>query len=72
MKYTELRRGLSPTEAGTYVGSLELLRQFEQAGWVKPFIRGNRLTRYDVRDLDTCIDRLKAGDVLPKKDAGKS
>jgi hypothetical protein len=72
MKYSELRRGLSPNEAGAYVGSMELLRQFEQAGWVKPFIRGNRLTRYDIRDLDTCIDRLKAGDVLPKKDAGKS
>ena len=67
MKHSPLRRGLSPTEAGAYVGSMELLRQFDLADWLKPFIRGNRLTRYDIRDLDTCIDRLKAGDVLPKR-----
>lgn len=53
-------------EAGAYVGSLDLMRRFEHAGWLKPFIRGNRLTRYDIRDLDTCIDRLKAGEVLPE------
>ena len=44
---------------------MDLLRRFEHAGWLKPFIRGNRLTRYDIRDLDTCIDRLKAGETLP-------
>jgi hypothetical protein len=47
------------------VGSKELLRQFERAKWVKPFVRGNRLTRFDIRDLDGCIDRLKAGEMLP-------
>jgi hypothetical protein len=65
MKYSHFRRGLSPEEAAAYVGSKELLRQFEIAKWLKPFIRGNRLTRFDVRDLDGCIDRLKAGGVLP-------
>jgi hypothetical protein len=67
MKYTELRRGLSPEEAAIYVGSKELLRQFEQAKWVKPFIRGNRLTRFDIRDLDACIARLKLGEHLPNR-----
>ena len=66
MRYSQLKRGLSPDEAAAYVGSKELLRQFERCGWVKPFIRGNRLTRYDLRDLDVCIDRLKAGDALPR------
>ena len=65
MKYSQLRRGLSPEDAAAYVGSKELLRQFERAKWVKPFIRGNRLTRFDIRDLDACIDRLKAGEPLP-------
>ncbi|MEK0451752.1 MAG: hypothetical protein RL088_4020 [Verrucomicrobiota bacterium] len=65
MRHSQLRRGLSPTEAGAYVGSMDLLRRFEHGGWLKPFIRGNRLTRYDIRDLDTCIDRLKAGETLP-------
>jgi hypothetical protein len=65
MKYSQLRRGLSPEEAAAYVGSKELLRQFERAKWLKPFIRGNRLTRFDIRDLDACIDRLKAGELLP-------
>jgi hypothetical protein len=65
MKYTQLRRGLSPEDAAAYVGSKELVRQFEHAKWLKPFIRGNRLTRFDIRDLDGCIDRLKAGEPLP-------
>ena len=63
MKYSELKRGLSPEEAAAYVGSKEL--QFERAKWLKPFVRGNRLTRFDIRDLDGCIDRLKAGELLP-------
>lgn len=65
MKYSQLRRGLSPEDAAAYVGSKELLRQFERAKWLKPFVRGNRLTRFDIRDLDVCIDRLKAGESLP-------
>jgi hypothetical protein len=64
MKYSQLRRGLSPEDAAAYVGSKELLRQFERAKWLKPFVRGNRLTRFDIRDLDGCIDRLKAGEIL--------
>ena len=67
MRYSQLKRGLSPDEAAAYVGSKELLRQFERSRWLKPFIRGNRLTRYDLRDLDACIDRLKAGEDLPRK-----
>lgn len=65
MKYSELKRGLSPEEAAVYIGSKELLKQFERAKWVKPFIRGNRLTRFDIRDLDACIARLKLGELLP-------
>ncbi|MEI9892845.1 MAG: hypothetical protein WDN28_02740 [Chthoniobacter sp.] len=67
MKYSQLKRGLSPSEAADYIGSKELLRQFQWAKWLKPFIQGNRLTRFDIRDLDACIDRLKAGDQLPKQ-----
>jgi hypothetical protein len=52
------------SDAAAYVGSKELLRQFERAKWLKPFVRGNRLT-VDIRDLDGCIDRLKAGELLP-------
>src|SRR5436190_22738076 len=48
MKYSQLERAFSPDEAAAYVGSRELLRQFEQAKWLKPLIRGNRLTRYDL------------------------
>lgn len=69
MKYSQLRRGLSPDDAAAYIGSKELLRQFERAieraKWLKPFVRGNRLTRFDIQDLDSCIDRLKAGELLP-------
>ena len=68
MKYSELKRGVSPDEAAGYIGSKELLRVLEKAGWVKPFVRGNRLTRYDIRDLDHCIERLKAGEPLPREE----
>ena len=68
MKYSELKRGVSPDEAAGYIGSKELLRVLEKAGWVKPFVRGNRLTRYDLRDLDHCIERLKAGESLPREE----
>lgn len=67
MKYSQLRRGLSPEDAAAYVGSKELLRQFERAKWLKPFVRGNRLTRFNIRDLDGCIDRLKAGELTPQR-----
>lgn len=70
MKYSQLRRGLSPEDAAAYVGSKELLRQFERAKWLRPFIRGNRLTRFDIRDLDICIDRLKAGEPPPNAMSG--
>ena len=60
MRYGQLKRGLSPEEAADYVGSKMLLQQFQRAKWLRPFIQGNRLTRYDIRDLDACIDRLKA------------
>ncbi len=66
MKYSQIRRGVSPEDAAAYLGSKEILRLLETAGWVKPFVRGNRLTRYDLQDLDRCIDRLKAGEALPR------
>jgi hypothetical protein len=69
MRYSLLKRGLSPEEAATYLGSKELMRQLERAQWLKPFVRGNRLTRYDLRDLDGCIDRLKAGESLPQRNS---
>ncbi|MEO8351350.1 MAG: hypothetical protein ABI680_06430 [Chthoniobacteraceae bacterium] len=66
MRYSQIRRGVSPEDAAAYLGSKELLRILEHAGWVKPFVRGNRLTRYDLRDLDGCIERLKAGEPFPR------
>jgi hypothetical protein len=38
-----------------YIGSKELLRQFERAKWLKPFVRGNRLTRFDIRDWTAAL-----------------
>src|SRR2546423_14472418 len=72
MKYPQLRRGLPPEEAAAYVGSKELLGQFERAKWLKPFIRGNRLTRFDIRDPDACIDRLKAGELTSEQRGPRS
>lgn len=60
------KRGLDPVEAAEYVGSKELLRAYIEAGWLKPFVQGNRLTRYDRVDLDKCIDRHKGEDPVPK------
>jgi hypothetical protein len=34
----------------------------ERAGWIKPTITGNRMTLFDVRAIDRCIDRLNEGE----------
>lgn len=60
------KRGLDPQEAALYVGSIEILNRYVRAGWVKPFVQGHRLTRYDRHDLDRCIDRHKLQEPEPK------
>src|SRR5689334_12611068 len=52
-------RLLDPNQAAQYVGSVQLLREYVAAGWLVPFIRRHRMTRYDLADLDKCIDRHK-------------
>jgi hypothetical protein len=62
------RRSCSPSEAAAYVGGRQLLLDYKEAGWLKPYVQRNRLTRYDRQDLDRCIDRHKAeGDPFPKR-----
>jgi hypothetical protein len=62
MTYTQImlnKRSVDPVEAAQYVGGIGLLRQYEKAGWLRPYVRGKRCTRYDLVDLDGCIDRHK-------------
>jgi hypothetical protein len=39
-----------------YVGAPELLEIMRTAGWIKPTVGRNRMTLFDQRLLDACID----------------
>jgi hypothetical protein len=65
MRYSEIQRGMTRREAAKYVGGGELLSEFERLFGLRPFVKKNRrLTRYDVRDLDRCIDRQKTEQLI--------
>ena len=53
------KRSLDPEEAAQYVGGIGLLRDYLRANWLVPYVRGKRCTRYDLNDLNECIDRHK-------------
>lgn len=59
------KRGFNPNEAAIYIGSDQAVDDLVSAGWLKPFLQRNRCTRYDVQDLDACIERMKLGEKLP-------
>lgn len=61
------RRACDPIEAAEYIGGRGLLLEYLAAGWLKPFVQRNRLTRYDKYDLDRCIDRHKLEEPVPLK-----
>lgn len=55
MKYSVIKlapRMLRAEDAGLYVGAPHLLQLMERAGWIKPAVRGKRMTLYDVKALD--------------------
>ena len=65
LKYSVIKlapRMLRAEDAGLYVGAPHLLQLMERAGWIKPSVRGKRMTLYDVKALDGCCDRLARGD----------
>jgi hypothetical protein len=45
-----------------YCGAPQLFDLMEQFGWIKPTVQRNRMTLFDVRRLDECIDRLNRGE----------
>jgi hypothetical protein len=69
MMYSQVslpKRSLDPNEAAQYVGGIGLLRLYERAKWLTPYVRGKRCTRFDLHDLNACIDRhKKEGDPTP-------
>lgn len=58
-------RSLDPEAAALYVGGRQLLSEYLAAQWLRPYVRRKRLTRYDVRDLDLCVDRHKLQEPVP-------
>ena len=49
-------------DAGVYLSAPKLLAEMEEAGWISPVVQRNRMTLFDVRQLDACVDRLAAGE----------
>lgn len=73
MKWEDLRveaeraRAVAPRlmrrdSARSYLGAAQLFDLMEERSWIAPIVAGNRMTLFDQRDLDTCIDRLRAGE----------
>jgi hypothetical protein len=52
-------RVLSHEGACDYVGGRENLNRLLRAGWVKPLAGKKKAMDFDVRDLDTAIDRVR-------------
>ena len=48
--------------AGEYLAAPHMLTLMEHAGWIKPVVSRNRMTLFDLKQLDACIDRLAAGE----------
>ncbi len=64
MKYAELvitPRVLRLKQAQQYVGGEANLDALMAAGWVKPLIRHNKNTSFDIRTLDLAIDKANLG-----------
>ena len=62
MLYSQItiqKRSLDPEEAAQYVGGIGLLRDYLKWKWLAPYVQGKRCTRYDLNDLNGCIDRHK-------------
>jgi len=49
-------------DAGLYLAAPKLLTEMEEAGWIAPVVSRNRMTLFDVRQIDACVDRLVAGE----------
>jgi len=58
MKYSQIslpKRSLDPHEAAEYLGGEALLEAYVKSKWLVPYVKRNRCTRYDLKDLDACI-----------------
>jgi len=53
-------------DAVVIMGSRQVVRDCEAAGWLSAKVRRHRLTLYAVADLNVCADRIDRGE-YPKK-----
>ena len=53
-------RALRPEAAAEFIGvSPGVLNRCREAGWIKPLLRGNRLTIYRVSALELLLNRIE-------------
>lgn len=57
--------GYRPNEAANFFGSVQLLRRFVAAGWLKATVQSKSLTLYDAGDMARCWAKLRAKESLP-------
>ncbi len=53
-----------PNQAALILGSVELLDDLVEAGWLSPVVSRKRLTLYSMAALQACVARLQAGEEL--------
>jgi hypothetical protein len=67
MKYSEVIQAaprclLRRDQATLRVGAAQLFVLMERYKWIKPVLRKHRMTLFDSRDVDHCIERIAFGE----------
>jgi hypothetical protein len=61
--------GLRPEEFSTAVGSVQLAKEMQNAGWIKPVVQRHKLVLFDAGDVARCWARILSGE-LPTASCG--
>ncbi len=67
MKYSEVIQAaprvlLRRDQAALRVGVVQLFALMEKFKWIQPVLRKHRMTLFDSRDVDRCIERIARGE----------
>jgi hypothetical protein len=67
MKYSEVSQAaarvlLRRDQAALRVGAAQLFTLMEKFKWIKPVVHKHRMTLFDSRDVERCIERIANGE----------
>jgi len=62
MKFSDIPRLIRREQAGDYLSAPQLFAHMEEAGWIKPAVSRHRMTLFDRKKIDECVERLNRGE----------